>query len=86
MKKEEKEVSWTVPGDSPWFWIILVTIIALTPGWFIPKSSQMIFGIPKWAFFSIIVIAALAIFLMWAAYYLWRPTKKTNEQKVNKDG
>lgn len=68
MEKNYKE-----PIQFKWIWVVLAIISLLGVPWYLPQGSvhPIIFGLPYWAFISLVSTVILALFLNHVVKNYW---------------
>lgn len=61
------------PVRIKWIWPVLVVIVLLGVPWYLPQGSiePIIMGFPYWAFISLVMTIALALFLGYVILNCW---------------
>lgn len=61
------------PVRIKWIWPVLVVIVLLGVPWYLPQGSlePTIMGFPYWAFISLVMTIALALFLGYVILNCW---------------
>ncbi|MFB4163866.1 hypothetical protein ACE1TI_08485 [Alteribacillus sp. JSM 102045] len=82
MKKEVKE-----PVRKPWIWIVMGLLVLFNAPWYLPVGSMepYIFGLPYWAWISIILSISLCGYLSWLCLHEWHVVEDLEEEMKEKE-